>query len=83
MTIPMARSLMRELDAVDGYRDAARMIVEGILDIAVAGGLVKRGKSAPPPPARPAAPDPSGVLIPDLRAVAEAALLAEGWQPPA
>ncbi len=83
MTIPMARSLLAEMDAVDGHRELGN----GILDIALAlTGQKPREKQKPreaaAPPPRAAEPEPAGILLPELRAVVEAQMRTEGWQPP-
>ena len=90
MTIPQARFLMRHADAVDGHRETARLVVEGIIDLAVAGGLVKRKTSAAAPDRRPDT-DVAAVIVPEtlipelqdaLEAQMQARMLAEGWQAP-
>ena len=97
MTIPQARFLMRQADAVDGHRETARLVVDGIIDIAVAGGLVKRktqDAAARLPDTKTAALVVPDTLIPELQDALEAQLrpqieaqmkarmLAEGWQAP-
>lgn len=86
MTIPQARFLMCHADAVDGHRETARLVIEGIIDIAVAGGLVKRKQantSGRRPDTETAAIVVPETLIPELEAALAAQMQAKGWQPPA
>ena len=79
MTIPQAESLLSEVDAVDGHRELGR----GILDIALAlTGAKKPDGNGEARHSRPAAPEAAEILIPELRAVVEGQMRAEGWQPP-
>ena len=92
MTIPQARMLQRSYPEVDGHRETARLIVESLVDLAVAAGMVKRKESAP---SRRPETDACAVVVPDtlipelqaaveaqLRPQIEAQMQAEGWQPP-
>lgn len=85
MTLPQARFLMRHADAVDGHRETARLVVDGIIDVAVAGGLVKRqtqDAAAHRPDTDAAAVVVPETLIPELEAALAAQMQAKGWQPP-
>ncbi len=86
MTIPQARLLQKHFADNDGQLGAARLIVESIVDIAVAGGLIKRAEKPFPASRRPdtdaAAALVPDTLIPELRTLVEAQLRTEGWQPP-
>ena len=85
MTIPQARFLMRHADAVDGHRETARLVVEGIIEIAVAAGLVMRktqDATTRQPETNAAAVVVPETLIPELQDALKVRMLAEGWQAP-